>query len=54
MKKVALYGTVLIALYLAVDNATGSGAILAGGTNLAAGTIGAFQGRQVTASVVPK
>lgn len=45
MKKLALYGTVLIALYLAVDHSTGSGALLKGGTSLATGTIDAFQGR---------
>lgn len=45
MKTALKYGAGLIALYLGVYYATGSGKLLSGGTNLVTGTVKTFQGR---------
>jgi hypothetical protein len=44
-RKALLYGAGLIALYLGVSYATGSGTLITGATNGATGVIKAFQGR---------
>jgi hypothetical protein len=45
MKKGLFYGTVLIAIYLGVVNATGSGTIINDSTSGATSVVKAFQGR---------
>jgi hypothetical protein len=45
MKKLAMYSTVLIGLYLFVDHATGGAALFSSGATAVDGTIKAFQGR---------
>lgn len=45
MKKALVIGGGLIALFLLVNNATGSGTLITDGTTGATGVIKAFQGR---------